>query len=120
MLKIENYFKENGSTADIKCLQGYADLVDDLNFIYKVISDKKVPLADSTLKIRSNEDEKEWHYIRCQSDIDDFMEKFVGFHDATLDKMLYEENYGKRQINIIFNNSRWYGIAELVLKDFLE
>ena len=35
------------------------------------------------------------------------------FDDSTLDKILYEEDYGKRQLKVTFNNSGWYGIVEL-------
>lgn len=41
------------------------------------------------------------------------MKLFVGFHDSTLDKILYEEEYGKSQLKVIFDNSGWYGIVEL-------
>lgn len=113
LLKLKKYFKENKEKFSIKCIQGYPEFVDDFAFIYKMISNKKVSLSDSTLKVKSNEDENEWNYIRTQSDANDFMKLFVGFHDSTLDKILYEENYGKKQLNIIFDNSGWFGIVEL-------
>lgn len=113
LLKLKQYFKENKEQFPIKCLQGYAEVVDDFRFIYKVISNKKVALSDSTQKVKRNEDEKAWNYIRSQNDANDFMNIFAGFHDSTLDKIRYEENYGKKQLNIIFDNSGWYGIVEL-------
>lgn len=113
LLKLKNYFKENKEKFSIKCIHGYTEFVDDFKFIYKMISNKKVALTDCTQKVKSNEDEKVWNYIRTQSDANDFMKMFAGFHDATLDKILYEENYGKKQLNIIFNNSCWYGVVEL-------
>lgn len=41
------------------------------------------------------------------------MKLFVGFHDSTLDKITYEEDYGKKVLRAIFNNSGWYGVVEL-------
>lgn len=41
------------------------------------------------------------------------MQKFVGFHDSTLDKIIYSENFKTTSANAIFDNSGWFGIAEL-------
>lgn len=113
LLKLGEIFKGNKKEFSIKCIQGYAEFVDDFKFIYEMICNKKVALSDSALKVKSNEDEKTWNYIRTQNDANDFMELFAGFHDSTLDKIIYEENYGKKQLNVLFDNSCWYGIVEL-------
>lgn len=52
---------------------------------------KKVPLSETNISVKSNEDAEEWNYIRTQEDADEFMKLFVGFHDSTLDKIVYEE-----------------------------
>ena len=54
-----------------------------------------------------------WNYILTQEDADDFMKLFVGFHDSTLEKALYSEEFCTSSICMTFDNTGWYGIVEL-------
>lgn len=119
LLKFKKFLKDKSFEFEIKLLQGYAEVINDYNFIYEMLKNKETVLADTTQKIRSNEDEQEWHYIKSQKDADEFMKIFVGFHDSTMDRITYEENYGKKQLNIIFDNSGWYGVAELCFEGLI-
>lgn len=119
LLKIKKFFKGKEFETSLQLLQGYPEVIDDYEFIFKMLKQKEVSLSETVQKIRTNEDEQEWKYIRNQEDADDFMKLFVGFHDATLDKMLYEEDYGTKQLNVIFNNSGWYGVVELCFEGLL-
>ena len=58
-------------------------------------------------------DTAEWNYIFTQSDADDFMKKFAGFHDSTLETINYSETNGSVTANTVFDNSGWFGIVEL-------
>ena len=48
-----------------------------------------------------------------------FMSMFMGFHDSTLDKLIYEEDYGKTQLKVQFDNSGWYGVVELCFEGLI-
>ena len=119
LLKIKKFFKCKEFEASIQLLQGYPEVINDYAFILKMLKYQEVALSETTQEIRNNEDEQEWNYIRNQDDADEFMKLFVGFHDATLDKMSYEENYSTRQLNVIFDNSGWYGVVELCFEGLL-
>lgn len=119
LLKIANYLKSKKFETKIRLLQGYSEVVNDFEFIYKILKDKKIELSKTTQPVRNNEDEQEWNYIRSQEDANKFMELFIGFHDSTLDKLSYEENYEKRQLNVIFDNSAWYGIVEFCFEGLI-
>lgn len=119
LLKIKNFLKEKEFKTSIQHLEGYPEVIDDYDFIFKMLKHKKVALSETIQKIKTNEDEQEWNYIRNQEDADDFMKLFMGFHDSTLDKMLYEEDYDTKQLNVIFDNSGWYGVVELCFEGLL-
>lgn len=119
LLKIKKYFRSKEFDINIQTLQGYSEIIDDYDFIYKMLKDKKIALCENSQELKSNEDEQEWNYIRNQEEADEFMRIFVGFHDATLEKLSYEEDYGKRKLNVIFHNSGWYGIVELCFEGLI-
>ena len=113
LLKFKYYCKEHGFLNNISLFQGYKEVFENFVFLLKILQDKKVSLQDANILVRSNEDNNDWNYIRTQEDANAFMHSFVGFHDATLDKIIYEEEYRKTQLKAIFNNSGWYGVVEL-------
>ena len=42
------------------------------------------------------------------------MDLFAGFHDSTLESINYvEDSTGKKEVRAIFDNTGWFGIAEL-------
>lgn len=120
LLKIKKYFKSKDFKMNLQTLQGYIEIINDYDFIYKMLENKKVALSETDHQVKNNEDAQEWNYIRNQEDADEFMRLFVRFHDSTLDKMSYEEDYGKRQVNVIFNNSGWYGIVEFCFEGLIK
>ena len=119
LLKLKKYLKENSYNGDINLFQGYREVFDDFDFMLRILNKKKVPISETKIEIQTNEDENEWNYIRTQEDADKFMKLFVGFHDSTMDKIVYEEDYGKKQLNVIFDNSGWYGVVELCFEGLI-
>ncbi len=98
--------------------RGYADVFENFPFLLALLRDKKVPADNAGIQRRGNHDEGEWNYIRTQADADDFMRQFVYFHDAVLEKMEYTESH-YNTLTARFNNSGWYGIAELCFEGVL-
>lgn len=47
------------------------------------------------------------------------MKLFAGFHDSTLDKLCYDESSGTTKLTATFDNSGWYGVAELCFEGVL-
>ena len=99
--------------ASVSRFHGYQDVWDDVSFMMKMLEGKKAAVEDVSFQIRKHADADKWKYIQTQEEADAFMKEFAGFHDATLDKLVYEEDYGRRQITAVFDNSCWYGVAEL-------
>ena len=59
-------------------------------------------------------DAAEWHYVKTQEDANAFMDLFASFHDSTLESINYvEDSTGKKEVRAIFDNTGWFGIAEL-------
>ncbi len=96
-----------------KQLKGYADIVDNYAFLADILKNKSVCADAYNIPVRHPDDVSEWSYILTQADADDFMQKFEGFHDSTLDKISYSDNFKTTSANAIFDNSGWFGIAEL-------
>ena len=119
LLKLKKYCKENGFKGDINLFKGYKEVFNDFEFMLKVLQNMKVHLETTNIKVKDNEDTNEWNYIRSQEDAKEFMKIFVGFHDSTLDKLIYEEEYGKTQLKVYFDNSGWYGVVELCFEGLI-
>ena len=119
LLKLKKYCREQGYDASaLQCFYGYADVFENFSFLLSLLRDKKVPADNAGIQRRGNHDEGEWNYIRTQADADDFMKQFVYFHDAVLKKMEYTEASYNR-LTARFDNSGWYGVAELCFEGVL-
>ena len=88
-------------------------------FLLRLMRGEHVPVADAAIPLRTNEDAEQWNYIRTQQDADALMELFAGFHDSTLDRLTYEEEYGKAKLTALFDNSGWFGVIELCFEGLL-
>jgi len=119
LLKLKKYCKDRSYDYEVKEFRGYKDVFDNFAFMLRILQERIVPLAESGITVRTNEDVDEWNYIRTQEDANEFMRLFVGFHDSTMDKLVYEEDYGKKQLNAIFDNSGWYGVVELCFEGLI-
>ena len=53
------------------------------------------------------------------ADVDAFLDAFAGFHDSTLNKLIYEEFDNNTKVTATFDNSTWYGIVELCFEGVL-
>lgn len=113
LLKFKHYCKEHSYMEEIRKFCGYDEVFNDFDFMLRILRDRKVALKDTNITIRDNEDSHVWNYIKTQDDADYFMDVFVGFHDSVIEKALYEEEYRQRSVTVTFDNSGWYGIAEL-------
>ncbi len=113
--EFKTYCKINHELSpDISFLFGYPDVCKNFEFLRDILSNKQVSKDRYTIQLRDLADINEWHYIKTQKDADDFMALFAGFHDATLESVCYkEDDTGKKEAAVIFDNSGWFGIAEL-------
>jgi hypothetical protein len=113
LLKFKNYCKNKGYQISIDIFYGYDEVFQDFEFMLQLFEKKKVDKDKCCIQLKEPKDINHWRYIKTQRDANYFMELFAGFHDSTIDKMEYLEDYSQRTLNVTFNNSCWYGIAEL-------
>lgn len=120
LAKLNKYLKANKLyKRAITHIAGYPDLCNNVELLIKLFEHRSVPLDETKVTVRPNEDISEWNYVRTQEDADKFMELFAGFHDATIKKMTYEESQSLRKLNIIFDNTSWFGVAELCFEGLI-
>ena len=114
MLKYKHYCKANGCKfIEVKQMMGYPEILENNAFLAEILWNHSVPSGTHQISPKTLYDTTEWNYIFTQADADDFMKKFVGFHDSTLQKISYYESNSSAVANAIFDNSGWYGIVEL-------
>ena len=114
MLKYKHFCKINGyKFVDVKQMMGYPDVLENNAFLANIFANHSVPFNTYKILARNLDDTTEWNYILTQADADDFMKKFVGFHDSTLEKTVYSESNSSAVANVTFDNSGWFGIVEL-------
>lgn len=114
MLKYKNYCNENGiEVTDIKQMAGYPEVCENHVFLADIFTKKSVPMNAYEIPIRELKDASNWNYILTQSDANDFMEKFAGFHDSTLEAINYIESNDSTSATATFDNSGWFGVVEL-------
>lgn len=104
----------------VELLFGFPDVCENSAFIKEIINNKIISVGKYPIQIRKLVDEGEWKYIHTQKDVNDFMQLFVGFHDATLDKLLYEEEHGHTKATLKFDNSDWYGVVDLCFEGIID
>lgn len=119
LLKCKRYCKENGKSININRLWGYPDVCENLDFISDILENRLVPSEKYPIQLRQLFDENRWNYIRTQKDADEFMKVFAGFHDSTLDRLVYEEEHAYTKVTATFDNSSWYGVVELCFEGIL-
>ena len=98
---------------NLDSLCGYKDICENVEFLTDLSQKGSVPVDKFAISVRTLADEADWHYILTQKDADDFMDLFAGFHDATLDKLVFEETYGTSKATAVFDNSDCYGTVEI-------
>ena len=115
LLKLKKYCKDNKvEIPEISVLFGYPDVCENYEFICDLMANRSVPADRYPIALRDLPDIHEWHYIRTSEDVLAFMKLFVGFHDSRLVKITYEEpGNGEKKATAVFDNSGWFGIAEL-------
>lgn len=114
MLKYKHFCKTNGYRfVDVKQMMGYPEVLENNAFLADILVNHSVPVDTHKIAVRNLGDTTEWNYILTQADADDFMKKFVGFHDSTLEKINYSESNSSAMVNAIFDNSGWFGVVEL-------
>lgn len=114
LLKLKHFCETNDHKfVDVKQISGYADVLENYGFLADILANKSVPANTYKISIRSLHDTGEWNYILTQTDADDFMKVFAGFHDSTLEKINYSESHASTTVNAIFDNSGWFGVVEL-------
>lgn len=119
LLKLKKYLNEISLKVKIDLFRGYSDVFNDFSFLAELLSKGFVSLDNASISIRNHSDFKEWTYIKTQEDANDFMELFAGFHDSTLDSLNYEEDEGKRNLTIRFDNTGWFGVVEICFEGLI-
>lgn len=114
MLKYKHYCEANGCKfVEVKQIMGYPEILENNAFLAEILANHSVPFGAYHISKKSLCDTTEWNYILTQADAEDFMKKFVGFHDSTLEKIEYYESNSSATANAIFDNSGWYGVVAL-------
>lgn len=114
LLKYKHYCRKNRiEFTDVKRIVGYPDVCENYAFLADVFTKKSVSVEDYNISILELKDTAEWNYIFTQSDADEFMKSFAGFHDSALKKINYLETNGLVTANVVFDNSGWFGVVEL-------
>lgn len=119
LLKCKAYCQEHGMDMTIQSLSGYRDVCNNNAFLAAILERRAIPVAEAGISLRAPDDATQWNYIRTQADADAFMKLFAGFHDSTLDKLCYDESSGTTKLTATFDNSGWYGVAELCFEGVL-
>lgn len=113
-VKYKHFCEANGRNfTDVKQLKGYPEVLENAAFLADILENRSVPFEAYDIPERTPNDTAEWSYILTQADADDFMEKFAGFHDSTIEKISYTETDSSASVNAIFDNSGWFGVVEL-------
>lgn len=114
LLKYKQYCKTHGKEEpEVEFLWGYRDVCENYAFLWDILAKKKVPASAYDVKIRTLADAEDWKYVLTQEDAEELMHLFAGFHDATLEKLVYEEaRYTSRAV-ATFENNCWYGVIEV-------
>lgn len=114
LLKLMRRCSEKGiDTEHLTLLRGYYDVCDNLDFMVDMLLYHSVPADQYDIERHDFSDISKWNYILTQDDADRFMEMFAGFHDSTIEKAIYSESYEASSVCITFDNTGWYGVAEL-------
>ena len=114
ILKYKHFCKKNGiEFIEVNKMRGYPDVCENYAFLGEILTKKSVSMGVYDISIRTLKDANEWNYILTQADADDFMKKFVGFHDSTLEKINYKESDSYTKASVVFDNSGWFGVVEL-------
>jgi len=119
LLPFAQYLKKHDIAYRLDHLAGYPDVCSSHEFLAALITNRTVPLEESGIPLRQLADADAWHYLSTQEDADAFMQDFAGFHDATLDKLIYEEDTCMSRITATFDNSGWYGVVEICFEGIL-
>lgn len=98
---------------------GYKQIFDNYEFLANILKDARIDKNAFELEIIELSDKNEWKYLDTQADADQFMKLFAGFHDARIDKILYEEDMQNRKLIMTADNSGWYGIVELCFEGLI-
>ncbi len=101
-------------------MTGYEDVFSDVDKLVQFLNQRSIPAKDAWFSVRQLPDIQEWKYISTQEDADAFMDIFAGFHDSTLNKMIYEEENQRTKLTATFDNRGWYGIVELCFEGVTE
>jgi len=112
LTELQKLWQKFGVGKKLNSCEGYRDVLEDSEFITKIFRNKKVASNDTGQKTKDGF--SRWNHIRTQEDADKFMELFYGFHDATLEKLVYDSGkYGGNRVKAVFENYCWFGRVEL-------
>lgn len=118
LLKLNNFLKER-KIKKIDSFMGFKQIFDNYEFLANILKDARIDKNAFELEIIELSDKNEWKYLDTQADADQFMKLFAGFHDARIDKILYEEDMQNRKLIMTADNSGWYGIVELCFEGLI-
>lgn len=113
LLKFKRYCTLRLKNPSLSRFRGYPDIADDHAFLAAILEHGSVPLTACSIAQRQLSDRGIWTYIQTQEDAEAFMKLFAGFHDSTLEKLIYEETQRTSRVTATFDNRGWFGVAEL-------
>lgn len=119
LLKYKAWCIKHFKPMTLKFLWGYRDVCENYAFLNAMLERGSVPLGEFEIRLRELPDTDQWTYIHTQEDADAFMQVFAHFHDATLERLTYEEGSSTSKVTAVFDNRCWFGIAELCFEGVL-
>lgn len=121
LLKYKAYCKRHGKETKLEYLFGYPDVCENYAFLTARLEHGSVPVSKHAISFRDLPDRELWNYIETQEDVNALLKAAAGFHDSTLDKVIYEQTYNASKVTAYnaskvtaaFDGHGWYSSIEL-------
>lgn len=91
---------EAGLVYPINFLFGYPEVCGHTAFLTDLIRQHSIPSSQFSLPLHEPADTGTWHYLLTQADADAFLQRYDGFHNATLEQFVYREEPGFTRLDL--------------------
>ncbi len=88
---------------EMSFFQGWRAILDDHPFLLRVLTEGRVPRAETDLPVRSLEGRDGWCYLHTTEEANAFMKQVYHFHDACLEELRYDG----ASLSMLINAEEW-------------